>query len=95
MSEIQEIIGLNVFQIGDLTFVAYEFKILFLQCIIMRKKNNLKWQLRGTVLLTHHCPAMPFEKKVDFFMFSQESSRYYSPGSVLSQLKKISLFWKF
>jgi len=32
MSEDKGIIGLYSFQISDLTFVASEFKILFLQC---------------------------------------------------------------
>jgi len=32
MPEIQCVIGLTFFQISDLTFVASEFKILFLQC---------------------------------------------------------------
>jgi len=35
VTEIQWIFGLRFFQISDLTFVPSEFKIFFLQCIIV------------------------------------------------------------
>jgi len=45
MSEIQWKIGQNLIQISDLTFVASEFKILFLQCSLL---GNNFWISRSS-----------------------------------------------